>query len=60
MLNHKNMNNILLTGVLSGLAFGANAAQSAQGKSDNAQKESQDTMTVLSPRVEREAERKPP
>lgn len=55
MLNHKNMNNILLTGVLSGLAFGANAAQSAQGKSDNAQKESQDTMTVLSPRVEREA-----
>lgn len=55
MLNHKNMNNILLTGVLSGLAFGANAAQSAQGKSDTAQKESQDTMTVLSPRVKREA-----
>lgn len=40
MLNNKNINNILLTGVLSGLAFGANAAQSAQDKSDTAQKES--------------------
>ncbi|MGL9736062.1 MAG: hypothetical protein ACR5LF_12055 [Symbiopectobacterium sp.] len=45
----------MLTFVLYGLAFGANATQSAQGKSDTAQKESQDTMTVLSSRVEREA-----
>lgn len=56
MLKHKNINKFLLTGVITGLTFGASAATPATGTTDNTKADAnQDTMTVLSPRVEKEA-----